>query len=382
MFTHNEIPAALLATQVKYRQKARRKLPAYFAARCLFLPRAYEQASSELTAAMKPYRGRRCLDLTGGLGVDSFHFSQQFEQVITLEPDPTLAALTAENFRRLGLTNVELRTQTAEAFLASYDGPGFDLIYADPDRRDAQGQRLYDPAAYAPDLLELMPRLRQLSELVVAKVSPLFDVAEARRRFPEVHALRLLGDDKEVKELLIEMGPSVPEAGLYVQLPGQAFAFPLDEPSQPVSLATGPAASYLLEPHAAFYKARRVQALFARFFPQYPGGLSTDDGYWLSPAAPPADFPGRAYRIQAQGPYKVKALRRQFKAAGIGALHYHRRHFPWTTKALRQQLGLPEGGQYHLLATTVAGRPWAYVAESLANAGGWSVGSRGLKPPG
>ena len=63
--------AGLVATQVKYLQRARRKLPSYYEARAILPPLAFEQSSSEAAATRKSWRGDVCIDLTCGLGVDS-----------------------------------------------------------------------------------------------------------------------------------------------------------------------------------------------------------------------------------------------------------------------------------------------------------------------
>ena len=77
-----------IATQVKYLQRARTKLPSYYRARCILPPLAFEQASSEETAALKSFEGNICIDLTCGLGVDSLYLSRRFTRVISLERDP------------------------------------------------------------------------------------------------------------------------------------------------------------------------------------------------------------------------------------------------------------------------------------------------------
>ena len=133
--------AALVATQVKYLARARTKLPSYYEARCILPPLAFEQASSEACAARKSCSGERVLDLTCGLGVDALYLSKRFREVITLERDATLAAVAGENFRRLGATNIRVINSSAEAFLAS-TRDHFDWIYADPDRRSAEGRKL------------------------------------------------------------------------------------------------------------------------------------------------------------------------------------------------------------------------------------------------
>ena len=70
--------AALVATQVKYLERARTKLPSYYAARCILPPRAFEQASSEACAAHKEPAGDAALDLTCGLGVDALALGRRF----------------------------------------------------------------------------------------------------------------------------------------------------------------------------------------------------------------------------------------------------------------------------------------------------------------
>ena len=64
--------ARLVATQVKYLARAEAKLPSYAAAQCILPPLAFEQASSEACAAHKRIGGDTVLDLTCGLGVDTF----------------------------------------------------------------------------------------------------------------------------------------------------------------------------------------------------------------------------------------------------------------------------------------------------------------------
>ena len=174
--------AAAVASEVKYLQRARKKLPSYFAARCIIPQRAFEQSSSEETAAHKQGKGARCLDLTCGLGVDSFYLSKRFDRVVTIERDEVLAEIARENFRRLGATNIEVLCASAEEVVASIDEQ-FDMIYADPDRRSSDGRRQVLIECCSPDVGAMLPRLQQLTPHIVIKNSPLFDVAEAERIF-------------------------------------------------------------------------------------------------------------------------------------------------------------------------------------------------------
>ena len=174
--------ARSVATQVKYLERARHKLPTFAAARCILPPRAFEQASSEGCARCKRIEGDRVLDLTCGLGVDAWALSRRFRRVTALERDPVLAAVAAENFSRLGVANIEVVNSSAEEFLQR-EGLHFDWIYVDPDRRSADGRKLVRMEDCSPDVVALLPRLREAAPRLCVKNSPLFDVDEAFRRF-------------------------------------------------------------------------------------------------------------------------------------------------------------------------------------------------------
>ena len=73
----------LVAEQIQARQKAREKLPTWYAHLALVFPAALsvEQASSEQTAAYKAalVSGGLLIDLTGGMGVDAAALGGQLE---------------------------------------------------------------------------------------------------------------------------------------------------------------------------------------------------------------------------------------------------------------------------------------------------------------
>lgn len=200
----------LVATQIKYLQRARIKLPAYYAAQCILPPLSFEQASSEESASLKHYTGHTCLDLTCGLGVDAFHFSKCFAQVVTVEQSAELCEIARINFERLQARNIRIITTTAEQYVADLNsraesiGP-IDLIYIDPARRDSQGKKVWLLEDCSPNVTKLLPSLLQLSPLVVIKASPLFDIDEAFRLFGEKCSVEIISVHGECKEVLIEI---------------------------------------------------------------------------------------------------------------------------------------------------------------------------------
>ena len=106
-----DIDMDLAANTIEVRRKIRKKVPSWYAVPGLIYPIKLggEQCSSENTAMYKArtasglFQGKfRIADLTGGLGVDSWAFSQSAETVLYNEADPALASAAERNFRTLG----------------------------------------------------------------------------------------------------------------------------------------------------------------------------------------------------------------------------------------------------------------------------------------
>lgn len=362
----NEIPSSIVFTQLKYLQRCRSKLPSYFQALCIIPPRAYEQSSSEAIAALKNYKGEHCLDLTAGLGVDSQHFAKNFTKVTSLEKDENMARATAYNFELLGLKNVEIITRSAEEYLKSYQGLPFDLIYVDPDRRDKEGRRQYLLEACQPNVLEIMPLLMQHGRRIVIKASPLFDIREAWRLIPEAHTLSIHSLQNEVKEVLIVIENDKVESPREIRIralrSGRDFDyfFPASNSLSSLFINSVDEASFILEPDAAFYKARLPDRLFQQEFPQIKGKLNHSEGFFFAQNQPEQAFPGRIFKILDRFPFKPKLLKRQFGKQPINVI---KRHFPMTVKEIRQKLQLREGGDQFLICSLIRDQKLLFLAE-------------------
>ena len=200
--------ASVVATQVKNLQKARTKLPSYFAAQAIVPTLAYEQSSSEECAVRKQLEGESVLDLTCGLGVDSLALSKRFKRVVTIERNEMVAAVARENFRRLGAENIEVVCSSAEEYLAGCT-EHFDWCFSDPDRRGAKGEKLVRLEDCSPDVASLMPTLKRIADKICIKCSPLFDVDEAFRLFGDcaVETVSLGGEAKEVNIYIDSSAP-------------------------------------------------------------------------------------------------------------------------------------------------------------------------------
>lgn len=339
--------ARLVATQVKYLARAARKLPAYAAAQCILPARAFEQASSEACALHKRIEGEAVLDLTCGLGVDAWALSRRFRRVVALERDPLLAAVARENLQRLGVRNVEVVNASVEEYLGKSD-LRFDWIYADPDRRSAEGRKLVRLEECSPDVLALRPRLRKIAPRLCLKNSPLFDVDEALRLFPAAR-VEVVSVGAECKEVLIYddgTGPAVTVSalglGTFAARPGE---------TAPAPPATFDPARYrwLVVPDVALQKAR-----LARLHLAGKADIWSDNGYGFA-VGEPCGALGKVWRIASAEPFDPRGLKQELKGSGVEIL---KRDFPLSTEQIVRRLGVRPGSDARLAFTSIAGQLW------------------------
>ncbi len=385
--------ARLVATQVKYLARAAQKLPSYAAAQCILPPLAFEQASSEACAAHKLLEGdtvldltcglgadalflsrrfRRVvtlernemlarvaaenfsrmgvgdtvLDLTCGLGADALFLSRRFRRVVTLERNEMLARVAAENFSRMGVANVDVVNASAEEYLRR-DGLRFDWIYADPDRRSDKGRKLVRLEDCSPDIVALKPRLKQVSGRLCVKNSPLFDVGEALRLFPDsrVEVLSLGDECKEVVVYDDGTGPLVTATAL-----GRgSFSAAPGETAPPPGRFDPERYGYLVIPDVSLQKAR-----LARIHLAGKADIWSDNGYGFAVEEPEGVL-GRTFAVESIEPYDPKRLKRELKGREAEVL---KRDFPLAAEELMRRLGLHAGAGLRLAFTKIGNDFW------------------------
>ena len=353
--------AALVATQVKYLQRARTKLPSFYQARCIIPPLAFEQASSEGTAGQKQYSGGVCVDITCGLGVDTLALSKRFVHVIAVERSSELAYLAGRNFGLLGANNIHVVNMAAEDFLASGKPGHADLIYIDPDRRGGDGRKMVRLEDCEPDVVAMLPRLRAMADKLVVKMSPLFDVDEAFRVFGEHTRVEVVSLGGECKEVLAETGDNIPSPRIAATIIGfgtveydAGQAAPLaDEERVPGDF------SYLVVPDVALAKARIAK----RYFAEHGFYIESDSSYAFATALP-GKFPGKAYRITEVVPYSPKKLKKELTKRAVKHIDLLKHDFPLSAADIVRQLGVKEGGAVKMAFTRMDGRSWAMFVEA------------------
>ena len=339
--------ARLVATQVKYLARAERKLPTYAAAQCILPPRAFEQASSEATAAHKRIAGDTVLDLTCGLGVDALYLARHFRRVVALERDPLLARITADNLSRMGVANIEVVNSSAEEFLGR-EGLHFDWVYADPDRRSAEGRKQVRLEACSPDIVALRPAIDRIAPRLCLKNSPLFDVDEALRLFPGSR-VEVVSSGDECKEVVVYADGSGPLVTATALGTGSFSARP--GAAAPEAPAFDPVRyHWLVVPDVALQKAR-----LARLHLAGKADCWSDLGFGFAEEEPHGII-GRVLPVERIEPYDPKRLKRELKGRGLELL---KRDFPLPAEELMRRLGTRPGADLRMAFTKIGNDFWA-----------------------
>ena len=341
--------ASLVATQVKYLQRARRKLPRLYAARCIIPPRAFEQCSSEECAERKHISGGSVLDLTCGLGIDAMALSGRFERVVAVERDEVLAEVVRYNMSLLGIKNVEVVTASSEEYVATTT-EHFDWVFADPDRRASDGRKMVCLEDCSPDMLRLMPLLRGRARRVAMKLSPLFDCDEAFRLCSpaEVEVVSVGGECKEVniytsaeRDLLrvaVVGGGEWEFSPEDMTLSGSAERF------------EDGAWRYMLIPDVGLQKGRVAIAALRDY-----ASIWSNNGYAFACELPAVELPVRIYPIRAIEQYNPRELKRRFKGVGVELLK----------RDCRKAAGMKPGSEAMVAITTIESKSWVVELDTI-----------------
>ncbi len=350
-----DLPLAYLARQIDALHKIRRKIPSWYQPGLDFpLALSLEQASSEATACFKAalFTGSNMADLTGGLGVDTSFFAQQFAQVHYVEKVPEIFSAAQHNLGVLGKKNIQFSQDSAENFLAN-SNQQFDLLYLDPARRDDRKGKVFQLADCTPNVLEIKDLMLEKAPKVLLKTAPLLDIHQAvlqLKNVSEIWVIEYEGDCREVLYLLEKEAPAfseIPIVAVSLNHAGalvQSFEFTLGAEQNATANFDVPS-GFLYEPMPAILKAGAFKA-FSKHFGI--NKLHANTHLYSSEHLLP-DLPARRFRIDAICKYDKKAVATFIPS---GKANITTRNFPDNTAQVRKKLGLKDGGDTYLFACT------------------------------
>ena len=343
-----EISVQELIEQIECFRKTRKKLPSWHHTDGIYFPPKLniEQTSSELTAEYKAslVSGATIADITGGLGVDSFYFAQNFDTVAYFELNTELIAIAKHNFEQLGATNINC--SNADGLATSMKGQ-YDAIFVDPARRHSAKGKVFFLKDCEPNVVGKTHDLLNHCESLLIKTSPMLDISVGMSELSHVVEIHVVAVENEVKELLwlLKKDPTVSIAIKTVNITKtkeEHFDFIHGVEAVP---SYGPPLQYLYEPNAAIMKA----GAFMQISEVYEL-LKLQSNSHLYTSAELLEFPGRRFKMDRMIPYQKSEVKKHL--VGLKA-NIATRNFPETVQVLRKKWKIKDGGDVYLFFTTL-----------------------------
>ncbi|MBI1327539.1 MAG: SAM-dependent methyltransferase [Alphaproteobacteria bacterium] len=338
-------PRKAILDQIKSRQKAKIKLPAWLNVQGLIFPSPslLEQCSSDATAHFKAslFSGETFADLTAGAGADTAAFAQNFKRGFAIERDHETSETLANNLPLLSHTQIDVINKSAEDALD--DLPPLDLVYIDPQRRNESTRGLFKLEDTSPNVLALLPKLKEKARNILIKTSPVLDITQAISQLGHVAHIYVVSLGNECKELLFHITDTQEKPAIHAIILGHT-PYKLTAKVVPPANITQPQ-TYLYEPDAGIMKAGLFNELAAEFniAKLHPHTHLFTADHKLE------KFPGRSFVIQNI----IPADKRELQKNNIEKANLTLRNFPGTVDELRKKLNLKDGGDDYIFACTL-----------------------------
>ena len=334
---------------------------------------------TELAEVTEPKNGK-VADLTGGLGVDSWAFSEVAEEVLYNEMNPELAAAARHNFQALGATNIFIRNceATADSLEEILGDFKPDVIFMDPARRDSVGKKVFLLEDCSPDVLKMLPQMFETSRFILLKISPMADITMVVERLDrtyesfldenhkggwngqwvrEVHVVASCG---ECKELLILLDREWRNGySLTCREDGGTLTFTSEEIAG--AKAVYPDSTFariIFEPGKSLTKAGVFNAVcerfglvkLARFTHLYTIGEPLSDSELEQRTAPLKDF-GKVFYVKEILPLNkasMKDVGKRYPHSEVSA-----KNIPMSSDELRVRLKVRSGDDAHIFGARI-----------------------------
>lgn len=342
-------------------------------------PTTRNQSVTELAEVTIPSRGK-VADLTGGLGVDSWAFSEVAEEVLYNEMNPALAAAARHNFKALGVTNIFIKNSeaTSDSLKDIFGDFRPDVIFLDPARRDSAGKKVFLLEDCSPDVLKILPELFGISRFVLLKLSPMADITMAVERLDRtyeeylekasgkgwngqwVREVHVVASGGECKELLILLDGEWNEGySLSCREDGKTLTFKPEEITKAkAGYPDSTFARIIFEPGKSLTKAGVSNAIcerfglvkLARFTHLYTISEPLSDSESEQRTAPLKDF-GKVFYVKEILPLNKSSMKdvgKRYPHSEVSA-----KNIPMSSDELRTRLKVKSGDDAHIFGVRI-----------------------------
>lgn len=337
--------------QIEAKKKCEKKLPTWYTSNNIYYPNKLniEQTSSETTALYKSkiISGEHLIDITGGLGVDSLYFSNQFKHVVHCELDDNLSNIANHNFKTLKTKNIDCINENGLDYLKKTN-QNYDWIFVDPSRRHHLKGKVFYLKDCLPNLVTEIDTLLEYSNNILVKTSPMFDISVGILELKHVKEVHIVAINNDVKELLFVIQNKYDSAIAIKTInitntEKQKFGFLLNDELNSIA-NYNKVCDYLYEPNAAILKSGAFNLISKTF---KVNKLHKNTHLYTSEKI--LDFPGRRFKVMNVIPYQKKELKRVLKSKQF---NISTRNFPENVNQLKKRYNIKDGGNDYLFFTT------------------------------
>ncbi len=371
----DDVDKALVLNQIEARQLLSKKVPSWASNPDLLFPKhlSIEQCSSELTAKYKASiinGGDVFVDLTGGLGIDSFFLSEKFKTSYYVENQKELCDLAEHNFAVLG-RKITVVNSDAESFLrdkACLIPTGYDnqttrwdnacvVLYLDPARRDIYNRKMVSLHDCSPDVVSIVEtrgRASQHGGTMLIKLSPMLDISMITNELQNISEIHIVSVKNECKEVLVKIEPGFYGEIKYFCVDLQPvgtnnFQFVESEEKSAIPTFSSNIKKYLYEPNSSLMKSGAFKLISQRFAIEK---LHVNSHLYTSNNLI-SDFPGRIFEVVGFAPFNKKVKKELL--SDITEASVATRNFPLSANELRKSLNLKESDKNYVFGTTLIG---------------------------
>ncbi len=301
------------------------------AAHMLFTRDALQQASDPLvrTYRARGMEGLEVADAGSSIGSDSIALARVGAAVTGVDSDPVRVAMAQHNAQVCG---VDARFVVGDI---REDLPTADVVFFDPARRDARGNRIYDVDRYIPPL----SLIHNWPGRVIAKLSPGVDLSQLAAYPGAVEFVSVNGD---LKEAILRR----PGEGNRATLLSENNALHYDDAPQPDVLIEAPR-GWLIEPDPALLRAGFVRHIAA----ELDGALLDENIAYFTANSQPQTPWVRAWPVEAWLPFNLKKLRAVLRECDVGRVTVKKRGSPLEPDDVVRKLKL-KGTEARVLVLT------------------------------
>ena len=369
----DDVDKMLVLNQIEARQLLSKKVPSWASNPDLLFPKhlSIEQCSSELTAKYKASiieGGDTFVDLTGGLGIDSYFLSKKFKTSYYVENQKELCELAEHNFGVLG-RKIKVVNSDAESYLndlTSRRDNACVVLYLDPARRDIYNRKMVSLHDCSPDvvkIVETFPETSPHKPSFLIKASPMLDISLITSELQNISEIHIVSVKNECKEILIKIEPGFdgeikyfcvdlnPVGTRHALSPQDAMVFQFVESEEKSAIPSfsSTVKNYLYEPNSSLMKSGAFKLISQRFGIEklhVNSHLYTSDNLIF-------DFPGRIFEVVGFALFNKKIKKELLN--DITDASVATRNFPLSANELRKALNLKESDKNFVFGTTLMG---------------------------